>query len=334
MGQAAHLQNYVDLEGCCVAAIAEIRPVLGRKVADRYGVPKVYDGFEPMLRDEKLDGIVAIQPFGMHRDTVPKLLTARVPILTEKPLAESIESGRTILDAVRASNVPLYLAYHKRSDPATARALTQIDEWRKSGEVGRLRYIRAVMPPGDWVAHGFDHVVSTDERYEAKGGMGNRTGNFVNYYTHQVNYLRLLLGEDYRPILADPGGVLLVGRSDSGVTVNLEMATYQTSIEWHEEYVVFFERGFVRIELPAPLAVNRAGKVAIFRDLGDQKEPTSVVPTLPFVHAMRRQAEAFVAACRGEKTLLSTAEDGYKDLAVAAEYIALVEDVERRFGKA
>jgi predicted dehydrogenase len=333
MGQAAHLRNYVPLESCTVAAIAEIRPDLGRKVAERYGVPKVYDGFESMLDHEKLDGIVAIQPFGMHRDTVPKLLRARVPVLTEKPLAENVESGRAILDAVGSSGVPLYLAYHKRSDPATARALAQIDAWRRSGEVGKLRYIRAVMPPGDWIAHGFDHVVRTDERYEAKGGMGNPTGAFVNYYIHQVNYLRLLLGEDYHPILADPGGVLLVGRSDSGITVNLEMAAHQTSIEWCEEYVVFFERGFVKIELPAPMAQNRAGKVTMFRDPGDAEEPTTVVPTLPFVHAMQRQAENFVAACRGDKTVLCTAEDGYKDLTVATEYIALVEEAERRFGK-
>ncbi len=35
---------------------------------------------------------------------------------------------------------------------------------------------------------------------------------FVNYYIHQVNLMRHLLGEPYRVTYADPSGVLLAGR--------------------------------------------------------------------------------------------------------------------------
>ena len=42
MGQCAHLKNYVTVEDCEVVAIAELRQDTAAKVAQRYGVPKVY----------------------------------------------------------------------------------------------------------------------------------------------------------------------------------------------------------------------------------------------------------------------------------------------------
>ena len=59
MGQCAHLRNYVTLPDCEVVAIAEIREQLGKLVAQRYGVPRVYGSHEELLASEKLDGIVA-----------------------------------------------------------------------------------------------------------------------------------------------------------------------------------------------------------------------------------------------------------------------------------
>ena len=56
-----------------------------------------------------------------------------------------------------------------------------------------------------------------------------------------------------------------------------------------------FENGYVKLELPAPLACNRPGRVEIFSDPGDGATPQTIVPQLPWVHAMRQQAINFVA---------------------------------------
>ncbi len=325
MGQAAHLRNYVSVPGCEVVAIAELRPELGKKVAARYGVPKVYPDHRELMVAEQVDGLVAIQPFGMHVDLIPELIAKGVPILTEKPLAESIESGQKIIAALSKTKVQHFLAYHKRSDPATTYAKRQMELWQSSGEVGKLKYIRAAMPPGDWSVQGFSQNVHTVEKYEAKQGMGNRYGDFVNYYIHQVNLLRFLLGEDYRVLFADPNSVLFVGRSTTGVTVTLEMATHHTTLDWQEEAFIAFERGWIKLELPAPLAIDRPGRVTVFRDAGKDQTPTTTVPTLPWFHAMRQQAVNFVNAIKGEKTPLCTAADGLKDLEVAQQFIAALE---------
>ena len=81
--------------------------------------------------------------------------------------------------------------------------------------------------------------------------MNNRYIGFVNYYIHQVNLVRHLLGEPYSVTYADPSGVLLVGKSESGVACTIEMTPYRTTLHWQESAFVCFQNGYVKIDLPA-----------------------------------------------------------------------------------
>ena len=85
-----------------------------------------------------------------------------------------------------------------------------------------------------------------------------------------------------------------------------------------------FERGYIKIELPAPLASNRPGRVEILRDPGEGITPEIVVPQLPSVHAMRQQAINFVTAIKGEIDPPCTSEEALEDLKVARAYIRLL----------
>lgn len=334
MGQCAHLKNYATLPDCEVVAIAEVRQSLGQKVAARYSVPRVYPSHVEMLANEQLDGIVSAQPFGRHGVLLPELMKAGVPIFTEKPLAASLESGERIVRALQSSGTWHMLGYHKRSDPATMAARAEIDRLKASGELGRLTYVRILMPAGDWVASGFSDLISDDgpaprlEFDPPASDMDKATFDqytaFVNYYIHQVNLMRHLLGEPYRVTYAEPSGVLLAGQSDSGVPCVIEMTPYRTTIDWQESALVCFEKGYVKLELPAPLANNRPGRVEFFRDPGEGAVPQTVLPQLPWVHAMRQQAINFVAAIRGEIAPPCQAAEALEDLKIAREYIRLL----------
>jgi predicted dehydrogenase len=334
MGQCAHLKNYATLDDCQIVAIAEVRQELGRQVAARYGVPRVYPSHQAMLESEELDGIVASQPFDRHGILVPDLLRAGVPIFTEKPLAASVEVGERIVQAVDASGTWHMVGYHKRSDPATIAASAEIDRLKRSGELGKLTYVRILMPAGDWIAGGFNDLIRGDgpvpdlERDPPPPDMDETTYKtftaFVNYYIHQVNLLRHLLGEPYTVVHADPSGVLFVGQSESGIPCTIEMSPYQTTVDWQESALICFERGYVKIDLPAPLANNRPGRVEILHDPGKGAPPETVVPQLPWVHAMRQQAINFCAAVKGRARPPCEALEALEDLRVACDYVRLL----------
>jgi predicted dehydrogenase len=335
MGQCAHLKNYVTVPDCEVVALAEVRPELGRRVAERYGVARVYPDHASMLANEQLDGIVAAQPFTRHGVLIPELMKAGVPVFTEKPLAASLEAGERVLRAVEKSGTWLMAGYHKRSDPATACAKAEIERLKVSGELGRLTYVRILMPSGDWVANGFNDLIREDGPYpqlawdppasDMDKETYDRYVGFVNYYIHQVNLMRYLLGEPYRLTYADPSGVVLCCQAQSGAAGVIEMTPYRTTIDWQESALVCFEKGYVKVELPAPLASNRPGRVEFFRDPGDGAPPQTVTPQLPWVHAMRQQAFNFVAAIQGRQPPPCQAAEALEDLKIAREYIRLKE---------
>jgi predicted dehydrogenase len=336
MGQCAHLRNYVTVPDCEVVAIAELREGLGKRVAEKYGVPRVYKDHEAMLAAETVDGIVASQPFTRHGTLVPELVKAGVPVFTEKPLAGCIEQGERIVRAIEASGTWHMVGYHKRSDPATMHAKAEIDRIKATGELGPLRYVRVLMPAGDWIASGFLDLIGSDEPMpplewdppasDMDSDTYARYSGFVNYYIHQVNLLRHLLGKPYRVTHADPAGVLLVAESAGGVTGTIEMSPYTTTIDWQESALVCFQHGWIRIDLPAPVASNRPGKVEVYRDPGNGVVPQSEVPTLPWVHAMRQQAMNFVAAIKGEREPMCLAQEALEDLRVAKQYTDLMND--------
>jgi len=337
MGQMAHLSNYAELKDLCeVVAIAEPRPRLAREVASRYGVPRVYRNHLELLAEEKVDAIVAAQPYRAHRALIPDILRAGVPVFTEKPLTLTVEAGEELARMAEESQTLHMVGYHKRSDPAMEYASKRIEEWKRSGEYGELRYIRVTMPPGDWIG-GMDAPLGTDEPYpstpletgspEFTEDQNRELDIFVNYYIHQVNAIRFLLKEPYRATFADRRGILLNGESESGVTVALEMAPYGTTIEWHESVLVCFEKGFVRVDLPAPLARQQAGKVTIMKDNG-REPPSYETPVLPNRAAMRQQAMNFIAAVRGERPAPCESKEALEDLKIARDYIRLMRQYE------
>jgi predicted dehydrogenase len=331
MGQIAHLQNYAMLEDCEVVGITDVKLEQANKVAAAYFMPKVYKDAAEMLADPQIDAIVASQPFDNHVNLVPDILNAGKHILTEKPLCCFAENGKSLVELAEKNNKIHMIANHKRSDLAVGYAMNTIKKWNASGEMGKMKYIRLTMPPGDWIsgATGVNKPISTDENYASytpeapPPGIDEATAarhiDFVNYYIHQVNLMQYLLGEDYKLSFADKSGVLLATESVSGITGIIEMSTYSTSDSWQESAMICYDKGYIFIKMFAPLVSQRAGEVEVFTDNGNGGLYTS--PVLPNVSAMRNQAMNFIKAIRGEIKPPCSSEDALKDLEFAASYI-------------
>jgi predicted dehydrogenase len=326
MGQLAHLRHYAGRDDCAVVALAEVRPETARGVAQRFGIPAVYPSVTDMLAAEQLDGVVAAQPYERHAFMLPEIFAAAPNVLSEKPLANSVEHGARLVQAAKAAGTTHMVGYMKRCDPAVVRAREVIAAWRAGGQAGKLRYARVSMSAGEWLLRADTaHVDAGDPRPQDEmepapasvpGHLHERHSDLVNFYVHQLNLLRHLVGEPYELVHADPNGVLYVGRTASGVEVVLEAEPYGSK-GWDETALVGFEGGYVKVDLPPPLAWE-PGRLEVYD--GD----TTTVPQIEQRPAFERQAEAFVAVCRGEQAPPADGADALLDLQLIQSAIGLL----------
>ncbi len=343
MGQAAHLVNYAALavKGACeITALAEPRQDLAREVARRYRIPNVYSNHRQMLENCDVDAVVAIQRYEHHLVVIPDILEAGKPVLTEKPVALSIEAGQKLAEQAASKGLLYMVGYHKRSDPAMEYAKGVIDKWKTSGEYGRMRYVRITMPPGDWkcgIEAGVDTIIAgTGAAYRYEDGEmepgvpyydekgAALYSRFVNYYIHQINALRFIFGGNYKVTYADKSGVLLAAESESGVCGTIEMAPYNTCFDWQETIMVGFEQAYIKVELPPPLIRHLAGTVEIMTSIVKTRTQSVYSPSMPPLSAMSRQAENYIAALKGERTAPCTAAEAVEDLKTAKQYIDML----------
>ena len=330
MGQRAHIANYATLPNVELTALAEGRTETAKAVAQCYGIKTIYSNHKEMLEKAQLDAVVAIMDFKVHYAVVPDILEKGLSLLTEKPICVSYETGKQLVKQAKKKDIIYQVGYMKRCDPATQFVKKRIAEWKQSKEFGSLNYVRVTMPPGDWIFE-MDPPINMGD----KASYGNETPekspawmtkeqarvymDFINYYIHQVNLIRYLLNENYSVEYVDPTGKILVARSKSGIPIVLEMATYEVVDEWHEFYEVFFDKGKIKLSLPAPLARQHAGEVEIYKNKG--KNSLYQKPVIPQKWSMLEQARFFIDAVRNKKRPISPASDAVKDLAIGEGYV-------------
>ena len=213
MGQLAHIRSYALLrDECELVALAEPRQRTAELVAARYGIGRVYRDQSEMLESERLDGVVAAQPFRHHAALLPDLY-ARVPhVFTEKPLALGAETGERLARLAEEAGCVHMVGCHRRSDPATRRAKAVVDEWRASGVAGELRFVRLCYPDGDWVANARAALIDAGDEApddfpdeEAPPEFAGDEAAYAlwsgaNDLVHPVNLLHHFLREPYRPV--------------------------------------------------------------------------------------------------------------------------------------
>ena len=150
--------------------------------------------------------------------------------------------------------------------PPSSKAHSLIREWRESRRDGDLRYVRITVATGDWIAGADVNYLDGGEPKPpfpvANSDESRVYIDFINFYIHQVNLLRHLLGEDYSVTFADAAGLVMGAQSDSGVTCLLELRPFDVVDRWYETALVAFERATVTLSLPAPLA-SAAGSVDV-----------------------------------------------------------------------
>lgn len=122
-----------------LTAVCDLRLERAELFCRQYGFMNAYHDVDEMLARHKLDGCIAVVPVERISELGIKLLRLAIPCVIEKPLGASLEEGKALLDAARATRTSNMVSVNRRFMPF----LNQAREWARTA--GTLRYVKCVM---------------------------------------------------------------------------------------------------------------------------------------------------------------------------------------------
>lgn len=137
--QVAHLSVLRKLRPVSLVALCDTDLPKARALADRSGIPNVYDDMEDLLQHEELDAVLIATPNHLHESHLAAALAANLHVLIEKPLAlTSAGAQKMIRLAEKKERVVMVGMTHRyRPDVQAVRSFVQ------AGELGFISSVRA-----------------------------------------------------------------------------------------------------------------------------------------------------------------------------------------------
>jgi UDP-N-acetylglucosamine 3-dehydrogenase len=263
-----------------------------------------YRTVDELLEGRHVDAAVVSVPTGDHPAVVGRLLEAGVPVLVEKPIAETVEEAATLVVAAARSGVHLAVGHVERFNPAVRELQARLAE----GELGRLFQVEA-------------------RRLSPYPARVPRTGVATDLATHDLDVMCCLAGAPIR-ISAEverkagrPREDLLAAllRFDSGI-VGVLQVNWLTPTKVRRLSVTGEQGMFVVDYLEQQLTRSvhtRSAEEWEEREIFGGPEGDVLRHTIRREEPLRAQLDAFVRAVRGEEPVTVTGEDGIRIIALA-----------------
>ena len=174
-----HVETIARTEGFELAGLADPSPS-AQNIALANGT-RAYADFRDLVRAEKPEGAIIATPNALHVPIGRALLEAGIPVLIEKPVANTVAEGMELAACSASTGVPALVGHHRRHHPAIRKAREMIAD----GALGRLATVSItyslMKPPGY-----FDAV------WRKEPGVG---GPLLINAIHEIDLLRFVVGE-------------------------------------------------------------------------------------------------------------------------------------------
>ena len=122
-----------DSPACDLVAIARARSQLATAAASAFGAKRSYRDWRELVADSEIQSVYVATPVDLHAAQTIAAAEAGKHVLCEKPMALDVRECSEMIDACRANDVRLGVAYYRHFYPVVAR----VKSVTASGEIGR-----------------------------------------------------------------------------------------------------------------------------------------------------------------------------------------------------
>jgi len=133
-----------------VVAIASPTPGNAQKLADRYGIPRVFTDYRQMLAENDIEMVTITAPNYLHAQMTVDIANAGKHVVCEKPLCMTLEEADLMIDMCRRKGVLLMYAEELFFTPKYVKARGMADQ----GAFGKVYQVKQAEkhfgPHADW----------------------------------------------------------------------------------------------------------------------------------------------------------------------------------------
>jgi predicted dehydrogenase len=154
--------------------------------AKRHKIRNWTTNVNDLLSDPEINAIYIATPPDSHAELTIKAAIAGKAVYVEKPMANSVAGCELMIRACRDANVPLFVAYYRRTLPG----FLKVKDLIENGTIGEIRAVNIEM---------FKPLSESDLKHDATNWRVNPSiaggGYFHDLASHQLDFLDFLFGK-------------------------------------------------------------------------------------------------------------------------------------------
>ena len=282
MGQI-HARVYREL-GADLVGGADVDRKVAEELANRYQIRAFID-YEELLA-QGLDAVSIAVPTKLHSEVAVRTASHGVNMLVEKPIADSINNAKKIIDAARKANVKLMIGHIERFNPVVQKLKEIIDE----GKLGEI-------------------IVLSSRRVGPAAARVTDIGITMDVASHDIDIARYLANKEAIEVLAKSSKVKNEKGDCALMIIDFGLLTASIEVNWFTPHKV------------RSIVVTGTKGIAY----GDYIEQSLVIydsawkmePKIEKGEPLRIELKHFLECVKQGKEPLITGEDGLKTLEVA-----------------
>jgi UDP-N-acetyl-2-amino-2-deoxyglucuronate dehydrogenase len=268
-----HFDAIRRVDGLRLSAVADSVEDRARQAGEELGVPW-FTNFSEMLKSADADIVTICTPSGLHSAQGIAAARAGKHVITEKPMAITLEQADSLVEATDNAGVKLFVVKQNRLNPSVQLLKRAVDK----GRFGRI-----------YLANTTVRWNRPQEYYDSAPWRGTWEfdgGAFMNQASHYVDLIQWLVGPvesvvaktatQARKIEAEDSGVaVLKFRSGAIGVIEVNVLTYPRN--WEGSISIIGERGSAKI---GGTAVNKVEHWS-FADYDDDDKLIETASTNP-----------------------------------------------------
>jgi len=180
-----HARVFATLPQTAVVAVCDVSNERAQAMQKSTGAKNAYTRFEDLIADEKVEIVSVATPDFAHTPIILAALAAGKHVLSEKPLATTLEEADAVAAAAAKSKGKLMIDFHNRVNPA----IVQVREAVASGEIGRP-------------VHGYARLSNTTFVPLEMLSWAAKSSALWFLGSHVVDALRFVLGDEVERVYA------------------------------------------------------------------------------------------------------------------------------------